>query len=539
MNTQHGFDAGSYTFSLFSGVSSPAVVLDSPLLVEVFGAGFTKAAKCKVRHWLSFIYYTISLIPLQHYELRFPRLTKVFRPSERSWADGVSVSALHIIAREAVGRDRTHKDVDDCVKQMWSKPTSPSVKSVERKRVREDTWRSRLEDSDGVPAAKRRRPQEEQPLGPTQTRKMQPASSSMHVNLSMGQPVVMLGADESKQATPGKRRPNHGLASRALGSVTNFTDTSPSNSQATTARRRSLSSSYGSATPFIVEAIPRLTLEPVEVSRVDFQSMQEDATTVDGLAHPSSTHPFPRSGTTPSNIPDAGRPQIGNTHRFSQELTISNARASTASATPQLRPSPARSTSLGLDPNEARSEAPHERGAFTSPAKTSHGPERSSSPAMHRPTAPNTLVDYTASPLYHFLNHSIIYFAKPTDPHRPAGRPSLKSVLPPARRAHGLDAFLIGCGWTEDATRPMGMVEGVVRGVIFVDKDEPEQRADVMRLVEDRAKRLVDGGFAREGRVPIFGMDVRLLSYESLQAGFKGVDFLEEALFGVEISDVV
>lgn len=38
-----------YTFTMYSGLSPPGVMLRVPLLAELFGAGFTKAPKCKVR----------------------------------------------------------------------------------------------------------------------------------------------------------------------------------------------------------------------------------------------------------------------------------------------------------------------------------------------------------------------------------------------------------------------------------------------------------------------------------------------------------
>lgn len=37
-----------YTFNLFNGLQAPKILLPQPFLVEVYGAGFTKAHRCKV-----------------------------------------------------------------------------------------------------------------------------------------------------------------------------------------------------------------------------------------------------------------------------------------------------------------------------------------------------------------------------------------------------------------------------------------------------------------------------------------------------------
>ncbi|OSX64101.1 hypothetical protein POSPLADRAFT_1088234, partial [Postia placenta MAD-698-R-SB12] len=83
----------SYQFNLFAGIPRPTTLLREPLLVEIFGAGFTKAPHNRF------------------YELRFPRLTKVYRASERTWADGMTLTELQEIAHNIVGRDPSDKDV--------------------------------------------------------------------------------------------------------------------------------------------------------------------------------------------------------------------------------------------------------------------------------------------------------------------------------------------------------------------------------------------------------------------------------------------
>ncbi|KZP21054.1 hypothetical protein FIBSPDRAFT_788707 [Athelia psychrophila] len=121
-----------YTYDIYSGLSPPAVIFQEPLLAELYGAGFTKSPKST------------------HYELRFPRLVKLYRPSERSWADGVALEDLHKIAREAVGRDRSSKGMDDWTKDLWGQQSSPGVKCEKKRKSRTFDWIDKLEVIDSV-----------------------------------------------------------------------------------------------------------------------------------------------------------------------------------------------------------------------------------------------------------------------------------------------------------------------------------------------------------------------------------------------------
>ncbi|KAF8957438.1 hypothetical protein BDZ97DRAFT_1669960 [Flammula alnicola] len=120
-----------FIVTIFKGLRPPpTVILRTPLLAELFGAGFTKAAQS------------------QHYELRFPRIVKVYRPSERSWEDGEDLESLHKIACNSVGRDRSDKDVDDVVRAMFNKPVSPGINSTVKRKARTEGWYDRLAESE-------------------------------------------------------------------------------------------------------------------------------------------------------------------------------------------------------------------------------------------------------------------------------------------------------------------------------------------------------------------------------------------------------
>ncbi|KDR65743.1 hypothetical protein GALMADRAFT_148452 [Galerina marginata CBS 339.88] len=118
-----------FKFTVFQGLSlPPTVILRTPLAVDIFGAGFTKAAKS------------------QHYELRFPRITKIYRPSERSWKESLNLEDLHRKACNSVGRDRSDKDLYDFCNQAFGKPSSPSVNSPRKRKARAASWDRRLDE---------------------------------------------------------------------------------------------------------------------------------------------------------------------------------------------------------------------------------------------------------------------------------------------------------------------------------------------------------------------------------------------------------
>jgi len=66
----------SWTYYLPRSMSPPSVLFEQPLCAEIMGAGFQK-------------------LPFsQYYELRWPRLQKIFPPDERVWTEG-TLSSNH------------------------------------------------------------------------------------------------------------------------------------------------------------------------------------------------------------------------------------------------------------------------------------------------------------------------------------------------------------------------------------------------------------------------------------------------------------
>ncbi|KAF9045771.1 hypothetical protein BDZ89DRAFT_1155460 [Hymenopellis radicata] len=87
LSTEAGRQKLPYDFTLYSALVLPRLLLEVPLLAEVYGAGFTVSPKNR------------------RYELRFPRLSKLYRGKERDWTYAVTAQELHEIARKACGRD--------------------------------------------------------------------------------------------------------------------------------------------------------------------------------------------------------------------------------------------------------------------------------------------------------------------------------------------------------------------------------------------------------------------------------------------------
>ncbi|ORY34864.1 hypothetical protein BCR39DRAFT_515200 [Naematelia encephala] len=75
----------SWTFSMPKGMSPPSVLFEHPLCGEVMGAGFQRLPDSKM------------------YELRWPRLQKIFEPRERSWGEALHAADLVAAAHRSLG----------------------------------------------------------------------------------------------------------------------------------------------------------------------------------------------------------------------------------------------------------------------------------------------------------------------------------------------------------------------------------------------------------------------------------------------------
>ncbi|KIK91527.1 hypothetical protein PAXRUDRAFT_149334 [Paxillus rubicundulus Ve08.2h10] len=139
-STSRSSDELAYSYTMLQTLPKPTVFVRNPILVELCGAGFTKSLRSK------------------YYELRFPRITKLFRLSERSLTECLTLRGLQTIAYESVGREARdadrYKDLDEWAKCLWGKrqlseqeKAQIEEKSLKRQRTREE-WEFKFENVD-------------------------------------------------------------------------------------------------------------------------------------------------------------------------------------------------------------------------------------------------------------------------------------------------------------------------------------------------------------------------------------------------------
>ncbi|KAM5530825.1 hypothetical protein V8D89_015515 [Ganoderma adspersum] len=184
-----------YTYTLSPNLSPPVVFLRQPFLAEVFGAGFSKAPGSKF------------------YELRFPRIAKVYRTSDRPWMDGVCVTEYQQIARVTVGGDRPGKAEDDWAKGIFrpNQPPSPGVRCPQKRKEMAMEWSEKLAVVDRKASARG------SPTKRARVRSPGPRRASTNAeNIVRGQNAGKTDKPEALESP----NPRTGLA--RLGSVTNI-----------------------------------------------------------------------------------------------------------------------------------------------------------------------------------------------------------------------------------------------------------------------------------------------------------------------------
>jgi DNA ligase-4 len=385
----------------------------------------------------------------------------------------VTAQTLHTIAREAVGRDRSHKDVDDALRLMWGKPCSPHVNSTPKKREREEMWRERLENVDTSSPTKRFKTQTtdgaDPPNRPNSERnksaKARTPAPLSTLSVTGGENV----ATSATSITP--RRPSLGLGLRALGSMTNLTKLTTSVSRQ--------SGVPGQPILVTLPAVTRATRKDVD------QDIINDASDIglhSELASARISLPISRSF-TPAVECDSSKP----------------------------------------------------RGAvFKTRLPTYEFSELASHDQNRRCIGLENSV-YVSSTLFRFLRDSLIYVARDGDLHRPAWRPSLHTVLPHSKRVHGLEAFLRGCGWHSDETGPH--IPGVQRGIVLIEEGHEDCRDRTLTTIATRGKELEFGGHARERRLSIVVVDTRVFERTRLTADVIEFNAQKEVQWTFQIVD--
>lgn len=83
-------------------------------------------------------------------------MTKVFRSNERDWKEGMDLQTLQDIAYASVGREKSDKDIDDCVRAMFGKSVDLGIKCPKRRERVVEEWEEKLCSMDGRKQARRK-----------------------------------------------------------------------------------------------------------------------------------------------------------------------------------------------------------------------------------------------------------------------------------------------------------------------------------------------------------------------------------------------
>ncbi|WRT69581.1 uncharacterized protein IL334_006570 [Kwoniella shivajii] len=98
----------SWNYTLQKGMIPPSVLFEKPMCAEVMGAGFQKLPESN------------------YFEVRWPRLQKIFEPSERTWVDALSSSDLIRTAHHSLGYEMNNPlspysppSAEDSIRALW------------------------------------------------------------------------------------------------------------------------------------------------------------------------------------------------------------------------------------------------------------------------------------------------------------------------------------------------------------------------------------------------------------------------------------
>jgi hypothetical protein len=83
-------------------------------------------------------------------------MTKVFRSNERGWKEGMDLQTLQDIAYASVGREKSGKDINDCVRAMFGKSVDLGIKCPKRRERVVEEWEEKLCSMDGRKQARRK-----------------------------------------------------------------------------------------------------------------------------------------------------------------------------------------------------------------------------------------------------------------------------------------------------------------------------------------------------------------------------------------------
>ncbi|KAA1470337.1 hypothetical protein DENSPDRAFT_797606 [Dentipellis sp. KUC8613] len=462
-----------YTFTFFKGLSPPFIMLNKPVLADVFGAGFTKADNSK------------------YYELRWPRISKLHRTGERDWKDAVTLQGLQDIAHEVVGRKSSFQEAEEEVHKLWANSAFLSISPPKEATDLVAKWVARMEKADGIDHTTRRNVVRREDCGEN-WEKVDPNEDAFSHREAVGGPrsTVTTNALESavktREAHPlmlsspyqysyprNRRRSQEDVFEGAPSSVTGV-------EQATS-----------SALPLSVnkEALPLSPSKNIKPSFVPSVETQVPvmSTSISCLLGPQHTDPASITALA-SFTPNRDR-------------TSETSTQTTKNADDSCR-------ALDVVPTKPKVEV--SMGIFGS---------LSSNGVLDHQTALE--MRYTAR-LAAFLRNSLVWLGHPIDTSRPSWRRPSYPIIPYNNHIHCLDSFLSGCGWGTSANlHDHAQDRMLAQGVIILDVASPgglEFKGQIYGILDERYSAAVLHAYSRK---PIWVLDMCVLRYGELER-YKG-----------------
>lgn len=132
------------------GLPTPEFVFLSPFVFEMMGAGFQRQSRKHVRLAVALCSTSADESATQHWELRWPRITKRYTRTQRAWEEAVDLELLDKLARQANSVDASL--VDDEISGIWD----DGLISSEGYAADRDAWEARLERADEEYASRSR-----------------------------------------------------------------------------------------------------------------------------------------------------------------------------------------------------------------------------------------------------------------------------------------------------------------------------------------------------------------------------------------------
>ncbi|EIW58323.1 uncharacterized protein TRAVEDRAFT_124375 [Trametes versicolor FP-101664 SS1] len=426
----------SYTHTLSRSLSPPTVLLREPLLAELFGAGFTKSPGNRF------------------YELRFPRIAKIFRPSDRPWLDGTTLPEFQQIARTSVGRDRTGKAEDDWAHSIFRPdvPPSPGLHCPVKRKRTEDMWVERLALVDAKVGSR----------SPTKRMRIDVPPTRVTQGVRRENAENETGPSASVAAAGASGSPRQRVGMLRLDSVTNVVSFPP-------------------------------PLAPPSTSPLSRRRNKDPC-----APEPSNRPQSPPSSPPRLNNPIPSQPPA-HMENTNQPFSLN---APGYSGTPTDRLIVLTHSNEGMDAPQPQD-----------PSARAPTPDELYYPSVQeRPLDPVPFIP-TARTLYQFLHNSVVWLARPDGAPRPAWRAASQAIIPPSSRVNTLEAVVLACGWSETLA-----CAWAARGVVFVDDSQDGGAWSLQETMKELAAlraAALNAGKAAACK-PVFLLSMTMLAHDAL-----------------------